>query len=98
LAGIPRANRYHSGFSCSRCRCRFNLHRSSDQARALKAQPSNAHASRLAGRVRLSWIQYLLRRDVLHQLVGSQKVGANGLALAEELLGLIVPVAALLVV
>src|SRR5271157_5500720 len=43
-------------------------------------------------------IQHLLRRDVLHQLVGSQKVGANGLALAEELLGLVVPVAALLVV
>jgi hypothetical protein len=54
LADTPRADRCHGGFFLFTMPVPFQLS-SLDQASALKAQPSNAYASRLAGRVRFSW-------------------------------------------
>ncbi len=72
--------------------------RSMGAGRALVGQPRATFGFRSVAGSRPCRVQDLLRRDVLHQLVWPQKVGSQRLPAAEQLLGLVVPVAALFVV
>ena len=67
--------------------------------RGSRWNPTSALRCFLKGRLRdLGWVEHLGGPHVFLELVGAEKVGLEDLALAEEFFGLVVPVAAFLVV